>query len=144
MFDFAYIANPNTYTHKLYKTGSEKEARKDIIKILLETKRFLIIGDDEYIDEFDEILKELNLKIIIITSKNNKKIKNNNLYTVLKTDSLEGSFILNENGFYTFGISLKHVGTGLDLCTQYIITYPTIVLALLLFSFTEDENQLNI
>jgi len=140
MFDFAYIANPNTYTHKFYKPGSEKEARKDIIRILLETKRFLIIGDDEYIDEFDEILKELNVKIILITSKNNKKIKDSNFYTVLKIDSLEGSFILNENGFYTFGISLRHVGTGVDLCTQYIITYPTIALALLLYSFIADKN----
>ena len=144
MFDFAYIANPNTYTHKLYKPGSEKEARKDIIRILVKTKRYLIIGDDEYIDEFDEILKELNVKIILITSNNNKKVNSNNLYTVLKTDGLVGSFIFNENGFYTFGISLKHVGTGLDLCTQYIITYPAIALALLLFSFTADKNQLNI
>ena len=90
----------------------------DQLRGFIEIKRFLetaeneiLIIDNYFGHEFDEVLEKLNVKKTIITNPMNKKSESNENYQVIKTDEFHDRFIFVDDVCYFSGASFKDLGS---------------------------------
>ncbi len=89
------------------------------IKRFLETAREQIVIIDNYFDKsFDDVLKEINVRKIIITNINNEKINECPYYEIYKCNEFHARYIIVDNVCYHSDPSLKDIGNHDDLVTR--------------------------
>ena len=90
----------------------------DQLRGFIEIKRFLetaeneiLIIDNYFGHEFDEVLDRIKVKKTVITNPNNSKIDTNENYKVIKTDLFHDRYIFVDEVCYFSGGSFKDLGT---------------------------------
>lgn len=97
----------------------------EVLRGFIEIKRFLetatreIIIIDNYFDHnFDDVLAKINVKKIVITNTKNSKISESPYYEIYKCDSFHGRFIIVDDVCYHSGPSIKDIGKHDDLVSK--------------------------
>ena len=104
----------------------------DVLRGFIEIKRFLetakheiLIVDNYFGHEFDEVLSNINVEKTIITDPNNKKIETCENYTVIKTKLSHDRYILVDDVCYHFGQSPKDLGEAIS--TGHLFTDEKVI-----------------
>ena len=93
-----------------YFPGDELRGFIEIKRFLETARNEIIIIDNYFGHEFDEVLLNINVKKTIITNPKNIKIESNDNYEVIKINYYHDRYIIVDKLCYTFGQSLKDVG----------------------------------
>jgi len=93
-----------------YFPGDELRGFIEIKRFLETAKHEIIIIDNYFGHEFDEVLLNTNVKKTVITNPKNIKIESNDNYEVIKVNNYHDRYIIVDKLCYTFGQSLKDVG----------------------------------
>ena len=93
-----------------YFPGDELRGFIEIKRFLETAKHEIIIIDNYFGHEFDEVLLNNNVKKTVITNPKNIKIESNENYEVIKINYYHDRYIIVDNLCYTFGQSPKDVG----------------------------------
>ena len=94
-----------------YFTGDQLRGFIEIKRFLETAENEILIIDNYFGHEFDEVLEKLNVKKTIITNPMNKKIESNENYQVIKTDEFHDRFIFVDDVCYFSGASFKDLGS---------------------------------
>ncbi len=85
------------------------------IKRYLESARESILIIDNYFNhDFDEVLRNIKVKITIITNTKNKNIESNDIYTVIHSNNFHDRYIFVDDICYKSGQSLKDIGSKIS------------------------------
>jgi len=107
-----------TQKHELvYQKGDKLKGYISIKRFLETAKQSIYIIDDYFDHSFDEVLKEINVNITIITDPKNT-LDCNEIYKVKKTKSFHDRFIFVDGVGYHLGCSLKDIGNSLTVATR--------------------------
>lgn len=98
------------YVGLTFTPDSQWEGISAIINLFRQAKNRIIIVDNYFGHEFDRDLKNLKVKIIVITDPNNKKIESNELYEVRKNKKYHDRYIVIDNTVFHCGSSLRSLG----------------------------------
>lgn len=93
-----------------YFPGDELRGFIEIKRFLETAKHEIIIIDNYFGHEFDEVLLNTNVKKTVITNPKNIKIESNDNYEVIKVNNYHDRYIIVDKLCYTFGQSPKDVG----------------------------------
>ena len=93
-----------------YDPGDQMRSFIEVSHFLKTAEREILIIDNYFGIEFDEILSEIDVKKTIITNPKNEKIKSNDNYTVIKSDYYHDRYIFVDDVCYLFGSSIKDIG----------------------------------
>ena len=93
-----------------YFPGDELRGFIEIKRFLETAKHEIIIIDNYFGHEFDEVLLNINVKKTVITNPKNIKIESNDNYEVIKINYYHDRYIIVDKLCYTFGQSPKDVG----------------------------------
>ena len=93
-----------------YFPGDELRGFIEIKRFLETAKDEIIIIDNYFGHEFDEVLLNINVKKTVITNPKNIKVQSNDNYEVIKVNYYHDRYIIVDKLCYTFGQSPKDVG----------------------------------
>ena len=93
-----------------YFPGDELRGFIEIKRFLETAKHEIIIIDNYFGHEFDEVLLNINVKKTVITNPKNIKVQSNDNYEVIKVNYYHDRYIIVDKLCYTFGQSPKDVG----------------------------------
>ena len=93
-----------------YFPGDELRGFIEIKRFLETAKHEIIIIDNYFGHEFDEVLLNISVKKTVITNPKNIKIESNDNYEVIKVNYYHDRYIIVDKLCYTFGQSPKDVG----------------------------------
>ena len=97
-----------------YFKGDELRGFIEIKRFLETAKHEILIVDNYFGHEFDEILSKLTVEKTIITNPQNHKIESCENYTVIKTNFVHDRYLMVDDVWYHFGGSFKDVGESLS------------------------------
>ena len=98
----------------LFEPGDQLKAFCAVQRFLESAKREILIIDNYFGHDFDEILKNINVEKTIITDPKNTKIDNNENYKVIKISNFHDRFIIVDDYCYHFGASVENVGKNIS------------------------------
>lgn len=98
------------YCELLFEPGDGILAFRIIKKYLESAKREILIIDNNFGHRFDCVLRKINVKKIIVTSSDNKRIKSCKNYEVIRNDRFDSRFIFVDDCCYCFGDNFEDVG----------------------------------
>ena len=98
------------YKEITYEPGTQLRGFIEIKRFLESAEKEILIVDNYFGHEFDEVLTNINVKKTVITNPLNTKIDTNDNYKVIKTDYFHDRYIFVDDICYHFGISPKDVG----------------------------------
>ena len=93
-----------------YYPGDQLRGFIEIKRFLETAEREIVIIDNYFGHEFDDILSKLDVKKTIITNPKNTKVDTCANYIVIKNDYYHDRYIFVDNLCYTFGQSIKDIG----------------------------------
>ena len=93
-----------------YDPGDQMRSFIEVSHFLKTAEREILIIDNYFGKEFDEILSQINVKKTIITNPKNEKIKSNDNYEVIKSEYYHDRYVFVDDVCYLFGSSIKDIG----------------------------------
>ena len=100
----------NRYKELAYEPGDQLRGFIEVKRYLESAEKEILIIDNYFGHEFDEVLRNLNVKKTVITNPHNEKIETNENYKVIKTEYFHDRFIFVDDICYHFGTSPKDLG----------------------------------
>ena len=104
---------------------SEDISHKKIEELFKTSTREILIVDNYFGHNFDDVLKDSGVEVTIITNINNRKIDSNDIYKVVKTNCEHDRFIIVDDSCYHFGMSIESLGEkfslGHKITDEYVI-----------------------
>ena len=108
-----------------YYPGEELRGFIEIKRFLETAKHEILIVDNYFGHEFDEVLSTLKVKKTVITDPQNHKIDSCENYKVIKTKISHDRYILVDDVCYHFGASVKDLGDSLS--TGHLFTDQNVI-----------------
>ena len=106
---------------------SEDISHKKIEELFKTATREILIVDNYFGHNFDDVLKDSGVEVTIITNINNRKIDSNDIYKVVKTNCEHDRFIIVDDSCYHFGMSIESLGEkfslGHKITDEYVIKF---------------------
>ena len=93
-----------------YDPGDQMRSFIEVSHFLKTAEREILIIDNYFGKEFDEVLAQINVKKTIITNPKNEKIETNDNYTVIKSEYYHDRYVFVDDVCYLFGSSIKDIG----------------------------------
>ena len=100
----------NRYKELAYEPGDQLRGFIEVKRYLESAEKEILIIDNYFGHEFDEVLEKLKVKKTVITNPHNEKIETNKNYKVIKTEYFHDRFIFVDDICYHFGTSPKDLG----------------------------------
>lgn len=100
----------NRYKELAYEPGDQLRGFIEVKRYLESAEKEILIIDNYFGHEFDEVLEKLKVKKTVITNPHNEKIETNENYKVIKTEYFHDRFIFVDDICYHFGTSPKDLG----------------------------------
>ena len=100
----------NRYKELAYEPGDQLQGFIEVKRYLESAEKEILIIDNYFGHEFDEVLQNLHVKKTIITNPCNSKIDSCENYEVIKTDYFHDRFVFVDDICYHFGTSPKDLG----------------------------------
>ena len=100
----------NRYKELAYEPGDQLRGFIEVKRYLESAEKEILIIDNYFGHEFDEILEKLKVKKTVITNPHNEKIETTQNYQVIKTEYFHDRFIFVDDICYHFGTSPKDLG----------------------------------
>ena len=100
----------NQYKEIKYDPGDRMRSFIEVSHFLKTAEREILIIDNYFGKEFDEVLAQINAKKTIITNPKNEKIKSNDNYEVIKSEYYHDRYVFVDDVCYLFGCSIKDIG----------------------------------
>ena len=130
--DYLINLSQRVYRLEQLSTNSIVYFPGDVLRGFIEIKRFLetakqeiCIIDNYFGHEFDDVLKNINVKKAIITNPKNIKVDTCENYKVIKVDDIHDRYIMVDDIWYTFGGSPKDIGTSIS--TGHLFTEEKLI-----------------
>ena len=99
----------------LFEPGDQLKAFLGVQKFLESAKSEILIIDNYFGHDFDEILQALTVEKTIITNVNNTKVETCEIYKVIKNNVFHDRFIIVDNYCYHFGASINNTGRNISV-----------------------------
>lgn len=93
-----------------YDPGDQMQSFIEVSHFLKTAEREILIIDNYFGKEFDEVLAQINVKKTIVTNPKNEKIESNDNYTVIKSEYYHDRYVFVDDVCYLFGSSIKDIG----------------------------------
>ena len=93
-----------------YNPGDQMRSFIEVSHFLKTAEREILIIDNYFGKEFDEVLSQINVKKTIITNPKNEKIESNDNYRVIKSEYYHDRYVFVDDVCYLFGSSIKDIG----------------------------------
>ena len=97
-----------------FKPGDEPIIHQAIVDFLKTVEHEIVIIDNYFGHDFDEVLSQLNIKKTIITNIKNSKIDTNTNYKVIKRNDIHDRYIIVDDVGYHFGTSITDLGSNIS------------------------------
>lgn len=93
-----------------YEPGDQLRGFIEVKRYLESAEKEILIIDNYFGHEFDEVLQNLKVKKTVITNPCNTKVDTSSIYKVIKTDYFHDRFVFVDDICYHFGTSPKDLG----------------------------------
>ena len=97
-----------------FRPGEKELVYNAIVDFLKKAEKEIIIIDNYFGHDFDDVLSQINVEKTIVTNSKNSKIETNSIYKVVKRNDIHDRYIIVDDICYHFGTSIIDVGSNIS------------------------------